>query len=342
MTIGTNTASHRTVRTLLAQTRSTCEPVLRESVGSLPEPLRRMAGYHFGWWDPAGHPINADRGKSLRPALTIATAIAFGGKSADAAPAAAAIELAHNCTLIHDDVIDGDHTRRGRGTVWRVWGTADAIQLGDALHALAIRALTNVATRWTSEAVGRLETALIEVCRGQSEDCAFETRAQVGVDEYVRMAAGKTGALTGCACALGALSAGAGPAAVAALDRFGHELGLGFQFVDDMLGIWGDPASTGKPAGNDLARRKQSLPVVTALASNTTAAVELSQLYGSQLPMAAGDVDRAAALVDAAGARQSTERQAERRLAAAIAALPDSPPLDDLIALGHNMIRRNR
>lgn len=342
MTTGTDTASHPTVRTLLAQTRAACDPVLLESVGSLPEPLRRMAGYHFGWWDTAGAPISADRGKTLRPALTIGTATAYGSGPADAAPVAAAIELAHNSTLIHDDVIDGDHLRRGRTTVWCVWGTADAIQLGDALHALAMRVLTSRPTRWTSEAVDRLETALIEVCRGQSEDCAFEARARIGVDEYVRMAMGKTGALTGCACALGALSAGASPTAVAALDRFGQQLGLGFQFVDDLLGIWGDPATTGKPAGNDLARRKQSLPVVTALASGTSAAVELSELYRSELPMTAADVDHAMTLIEAAGARGSTERQAEQRLAAAIAALPDTPRLDDLVALGHTMIRRNR
>ncbi|MFC9433050.1 polyprenyl synthetase family protein [Nocardia sp. NPDC057030] len=342
MTTGIDTVNHPAARILLAQTRAVCAPVLHESVESLPEPMRRMAGYHFGWWDAVGAPVNADRGKSLRPALTVGTAIAYGSTPAEAAPVAAAIELAHNSTLIHDDVIDGDQTRRGRTTVWRVWGTADAIQLGDALHALAIRVLTRRPTRWTSEAVDRLETALIEVCRGQSEDCAFETRAQIAVDEYVRMAMGKTGALTGCACALGALSAGASPTAVAALDRFGHQVGLGFQFVDDLLGIWGEEATTGKPAGNDLARRKQSLPVVAALASDTAAAVELAGLYRSKLPMTAADVHRAATLIEAAGARESTARHAEQHLAAAIAALPGTPRWDDLIALGHTMIRRNR
>jgi geranylgeranyl diphosphate synthase type I len=130
----------------------------------------------------------------------------------------------------------------------------------------------------------------------------------VGVDEYMAMAMGKTGALMGCACALGALSACADLSTVAAMDRFGREVGLAFQLTDDLTGIWGDPKVTGKPAGNDLARRKRSAPVAAALAPETDALVELGGLYRSETPMTSADVARAAALIEAAGVADKAGR----------------------------------
>src|SRR5262249_8401048 len=150
------------------------------------------------------------------------------------APAAAAVELMHNFSLLHDDVMDGDANRRGRPTVWSVWGGANAIVLGDALHALAAHVLAELPEETVARnALARLEKACWELCFGQFEDCAFEQRDIVTVEEYLEMAGGKTAALMGCACALGALSAGAEEETVLALERFGYELGLAFQFVDD-------------------------------------------------------------------------------------------------------------
>ncbi|WP_040700747.1 geranylgeranyl diphosphate synthase IdsB [Nocardia vinacea] len=331
---------------LLTLARQACEPVLWEAVGSLPEPLRRMAGYHFGWWDVTGAPATGDPGKSLRAAIAIAASTAStatGVRPAAAVHAAAAVELVHNFSLIHDDVMDADPVRRGRATIWKLWGTADAILLGEALHALAIPVLVaGMPKTVLDDALVRLTAAVIEMCRGQHEDCSFETRRTVSAEQYLRMAEGKTGALMGSASALGALCAGADELTVAAMDRFGRELGLAFQFADDLIGIWGDPAVTGKPAGNDLARRKRSLPVVAALASRTEAAVELAQLYDSDIPMSPADVVRAMELVEAAGGRRSAQQYADQKMTEAIGVLRDQRRARDLIALADLVAHRNR
>ncbi|WP_442943412.1 geranylgeranyl diphosphate synthase IdsB [Nocardia sp. NBC_00565] len=334
---------HSRAGTVLARARDACEPVLRETVGTLPEPLRRMAGYHFGWWDADGIAACADSGKSFRAALVIGAAEAYGLRLGGAVHVAAAVELVHNFSLIHDDVMDADPTRRGRPTVWKVWGTADAILLGETLHALAMPVLISTLPKvMAGAAVTRLAGAVVEMCAGQHEDTAFETRKQVSVEDYARMATGKTAALMGVACALGALCAGADAQTVSAMDTFGRELGLAFQFADDLIGIWGDPAVTGKPVGNDLARRKHSLPVVSALASECDAAVELAALYASETPMTTADVIRATNLVEAAGGRRYAQQQAERRTLVAIETLHGRSDVEDLVALAGTVAHRNR
>ncbi|WP_067825179.1 polyprenyl synthetase family protein [Nocardia inohanensis] len=327
---------------ILAHARTVLEPVLRDAVLTLPEPLRRMAGYHFGWWDAHGASIRADSGKALRPALAVSAALACDGTAAAAAPAAAAVELVHNFTLIHDDVIDGDELRRGRPAVWQVWGLADAVLLGDALHALAVKILaTRLPGGAVVPAVDRLERTVTELCRGQHEDCALEIGCGTSVAAYERMAVGKTGALFGSACALGGLCAGADADTVDRLDRFGRELGIAFQAVDDLIGIWGDPATTGKPS-SDLGRRKRSLPVVAALESGTEAARALAALYRVPGPLSPSEIACAALLIDQCGARRWTEQEAERRIRQAISALPDRPGCADLITLAQLVAHRDK
>lgn len=326
---------------VLRRARLECDPFLRNAIGSLSEPLATMGGYHFGWWDANRHGVPGSSGKSVRAALVYGVAQTCGN-AANASPAAAAVELIHNFTLLHDDVMDGDSTRRGRATVWSVWGVNNAILLGDALHALAMRILTEslgeiVAVR----AIARLEQTCLDLCVGQHEDCAFERCTSVTVADYLRMAAGKTAVLMGCACALGALSAGADASTVCAMERFGYELGLAFQIVDDLLGIWGDPARTGKPVGSDLARRKATLPIVVALSTPGEAALELAKLYQSNHAMSPHEVRHAAELVEAAGGREAAQRYADERMHAAITALPDSKKSSDLIALAHLVIDRD-
>ena len=256
-------------------------------------------------------------------------------------PAAVAVELLHNFTLVHDDVMDGDLLRRGRATIWSVWGIPNAICLGDSLHASAVQILVNgLPSTSAVDAVARLETASNEMCRGQCEDCAFETRSDVTVQDYLSMATSKTGALMGSACALGALCAGADTATIEALDTFGRRIGLAFQIADDLLGVWGDPAVTGKPAGADLIRRKQSFPVVTAFASHHPGAVELTELYRSDRPITPSQAAHAAAVLDAAGDRQATQQQAEQYVSAALAALPQHMLDSDLFTLAHLAVHR--
>ncbi|WP_406230267.1 polyprenyl synthetase family protein [Nocardia sp. NBC_01009] len=343
MTTAKNSASlHHRAGEILARSRRMCEPLLRDSVEALPDPLRLMAGYHFGWWDATGTPTRTRPGKALRPALTLCTAAAVGGVNAHARHAATAVELVHNFSLLHDDVMDVDRLRRGRPAVWATWGISDAILLGDSLHAQAARLLaTSLPAAMAAAAVVRLEAAVIEMCRGQNEDCAFESSSRIDVDDYVHMAMGKTGALMGCACALGAMCAGADAATITAMDEFGRQLGLAFQFVDDVIGIWGDPARTGKSA-NDLARHKLSLPVVVALAMHNGAAAELADIYRHGPTSASIDVIRATALIDRVGARELTQQHADQRVRAAIDALPEKTSADDLMALAHLVKRRDR
>ncbi|MFC3435504.1 polyprenyl synthetase family protein [Nocardia seriolae] len=336
-------ATERRARRLLGEARVAIEPVLRSAIGSLAEPLDRMAGYHFGRCDPEGVETQGAQGKALRPALTFAAAAACGGSVSESVHAAAAVELLHNFSLVHDDVMDTSPTRHGRPTVWRVWGETNATLLGDALQAIALGVLCDGAPEAvSSEAVIRLARTTVTLCRGQYEDCAFETRPAVSVDEYLSMAAGKTGALLGCACALGALCAGADHRIVSAMHTFGTELGLVFQLVDDFIDIWGDPEITGKPAHSDLIHRKQSFPVVCALESDTSAGRDLARLYHSRHPMTAARAARAADLVEQAGGRQRTLRRAAGALDAAFTALPAELASDDLTALAQLVVHRDR
>ncbi len=331
---------------LLERTRDVVTPHLRAAVESLPGSMRRVAMYHFGWEHADGTPAAGPAGKAIRPALVLAAARASGGDPRQAFRAAAAVELAHNFTLLHDDVIDEDPTRRHRPTAWTVFGTPDAIITGDALHALALRMLAEDRHPAAAAAAERLASCVIELCAGQQADCAFEERAphEVSLDECLAMATAKTGALLGCACALGALYAGAGEQETAAMDAFGREAGLAFQLIDDLIGIWGDPGRTGKPAGADLAAHKKSLPVVAALSSGTPAGAELAELYRG--PMNGSAVRLAAEAVDRAGGRDWAQLQAADRMARAVhelsRAVPDLAAAGDLMALAEFVTRRTR
>lgn len=332
---------------LLERTRETVNPELRRTVESLPGSMRRVAMYHFGWEHADGTPAAGNAGKAIRPALVLAAAQALqgpGGQVEDAVRAAAAVELAHNFTLLHDDVIDKDAWRRGRATAWTVFGIPDAIIAGDAMMALALRLLAEDPHPASAAASARLAACVIELCAGQQADCAFEQRRYVSLDECLTMATAKTGALLGCACALGALYAGAGPDEVDAMDAFGREAGLAFQLIDDLIGIWGDPGHTGKPAGADLLARKKSLPVVAALTSGTAAGEELEALYAG--PMTGDDVHRAADAVDRAGGRDWAQAHAADRMGRAVQqlsrAVPDLGAAGGLLALAEFVTRRTR
>jgi geranylgeranyl diphosphate synthase, type I len=301
---------------VLAWSRRMVEPALRAAVQTLPASTRHIAGYHCGWWDAHGRPTPAGGGKALRPALVLTSAAAWGGGSA--LPAAAAVELVHNFSLLHDDVMDGDRTRRHRATAWHVFGASAAILTGDALLSLALDQLAGSGHPAAGVAIRMLNGAVQRLLDGQHADLAFEARSDVAIPECLSMAAAKTGALLGCACALGGLLGGGAPDQVERLGRFGEDLGLAFQFVDDDLGIWGDPAATGKPVHSDVRSRKKTLPVVAALCSRTAAGRELAVLYRDGQPLTDDAASRAAALVERAGGRGWSQSQAEHLLARAL------------------------
>jgi len=335
-TMNTRTAA-RPLADVLAWSKGLVDPALRTAARRLPEAMRRIAAYHFGWQDAHGRPATADGGKALRPALVLLCAEAAGGEGADAVAAAVAVELVHNFSLLHDDVMDGDTTRRHRATAWTVFGTGAAILAGDALLSLAFEVLAPSGAA-NAKVLSAATLALLE---GQAADLDFEQRDDVTPGECVRMAEGKTAALLGAACTLGATF---GPAGDDRFGAFGRAVGLAFQHVDDLLGIWGDPAVTGKPVYSDLQNRKKSLPVVTALCSGTAAGADLAALYARREPLDETELARAASLVEAAGGRQRSQAQADALLAKALrdltAAAPPSRATAELAALARLITTR--
>ncbi|RJL31637.1 family 2 encapsulin nanocompartment cargo protein polyprenyl transferase [Bailinhaonella thermotolerans] len=344
MPYGEETRTARDAREVLTWARGLLEPGLREVVERLPAATRHVAGYHFGWWDERGRPGDGDGGKAIRPALVLLAAEAVGGTAEKAVPAAVAVELVHNFSLLHDDAMDGDVMRRHRRTAWSVFGLNPAILTGDALLIQGFAVLAATGHPAARDGVATLSTAVRELVDGQTADMSFETRSDVDLDECVRMAGEKTGALIGCACGLGASFGGGTADQVARLTGFGTRLGLAFQLVDDLLGIWGDPEVTGKPVYSDLRNRKKSLPVVFALTSGTDAGKELAAAYHRVNPLADPELRHVAALVEAAGGRAWAQAEADRLLREAMGdladAVPSPGPAADLATLARLITQR--
>lgn len=245
-------------------------------------PFYGMMHYQIGWVDDRFQPVVPRTGKGIRPVLCLLTSQALGGPWERALPAAAAIELTHNFSLIHDDVEDGDEVRRGRPTVWCAFGQPQAINTGDGLFVVARLTLHRLVDRGiprstVQQAIEVFDRACLHLCQGQYLDLSFEDRLDVTVSEYLDMVRGKTAALLMAAVHLGAMLASDDQALIAGYRRFAEHLGLAFQIRDDMLGIWGDPAVTGKSAASDILRRKKSLPVVYALRQDRSG--RMAELY---------------------------------------------------------------
>ncbi|ADD40475.1 family 2 encapsulin nanocompartment cargo protein polyprenyl transferase [Stackebrandtia nassauensis] len=336
----------RSAREILSHSRTLVDPGLRAAVDTLPPPTRHIAGYHFGWWDENAEPAEHKAGKAIRPALVLLCARAVGSSDIEALPAAVAVELVHNFSLVHDDVIDRDVTRRHRPTAWSVFGDGAAILAGDAMSTLACAVLADSGHPAAMDGIKLVNRAIQELIDGQHADVSFETREQIDPQECRAMAAAKTGALLGCACAIGARFGGGSPHQVERLRAFGTDLGLAFQHVDDLLGIWGDPQATGKPVYSDLRSRKKSLPVVAALASDSPAAAALSSLYSGTEPLRDEEITRAAALIEEAGGRQWSSTEAAGLLDRALASLAEvgaeESAASDLTTLARLVTRRDR
>jgi geranylgeranyl diphosphate synthase type I len=228
--------------------------------------------------------------------LAILSAEATGAPARVGVPGAIAIELIHNFSLLHDDIIDNDRERRHRPTVWAVYGVGSAIVVGDALVTLASQALLDSPSPARADAARRSFDATAAMIAGQADDMAFERRLDVSVADCLRMVEHKTGALLAFAASVGAVLAGADAAVVDALESYGHHVGIA------LLGIWGDPQVTGKPVGSDLARTKKTLPICAALASDAPEAEELRALFTHE-ELDEAQIARATTLVEACGGR---------------------------------------
>ncbi len=280
-----------------------------------------MFRYHLGWTDTNFNPLNVDTGKRLRPLLCLLTCQAAGGDWHSALAIAAAIELTHNFSLIHDDIEDRSDERRGRAAVWRVWGLAQGLNAGDGMFVLARLALDHLCRRGlppdkTCAISAVFDEATLSLCHGQFLDLGFETREDVSIEEYLEMVRGKTAALISASTRIGAMM-GTNDASVAdAFADYGENIGIAFQITDDILGIWGDPRVTGKSAASDILDKKKSLPAIFGLQRSPA----LRAIYRRE-QLTPEDVARVLELLDSLDAREYSQGQADTFHAAALAAL---------------------
>ncbi|SDH15021.1 polyprenyl synthetase family protein [Nonomuraea jiangxiensis] len=303
--------------------RELVEPVLRAAVDRLDPHAARVARYHFGWTDGDGRP-RAAGGKALRPTLAVLSARAAGAGAERCLPAAAAVELVHAFSLLHDDVMDDDPVRRHRPAAWTVFGRSQAILCGNALLVLAGELLLEQKTPGYAAAARMLNHATLSLMAGQALDLEFQDRDDVTRDECLLMSRHKTAALLACACSIGVTAVEGSGSLAGSLFEFGTEAGLAFQLADDLLGIWGEPEVTGKPVLSDLRTRKKSLPVVAALTGGTESGERLAELLARPGQLAEADLHEAARMVEQAGGRAWAELEAERRLDAAARRLDEA------------------
>jgi len=270
--------------------------------------LYDMIRYHFGWIDEKGNPQQGWAGKAVRPTLCLLACKAVGGDWHDALPAAAAIELVHNYSLVHDDIQDDDRERRHRPTVWSVWGKPQGINTGNVMRILAnvsIRRL-NVPPAKQVHIQSLLDEATIRLTEGQFYDIDFEKRIDITSEEYLRMIRGKTAALIACALETGAEIGTADRQTIDGLRQFGWNMGCAFQMRDDYLGIWGEPQNTGKPLWGDIRRRKKTLPVVYGM-ENVSGGMKKDLLrFYSDGVQAEEAVNTVVGILEKTGAREYT------------------------------------
>ncbi len=282
-----------------------------------------MLAYHLGWEGDGAGP--EARGKRIRPLLVLLTAAAAGGEWARALPAAAAVELVHNFSLIHDDIEDNSPTRHGRSTLWKDWGIAQAINAGDAMFTLAhlatLRLQDTAYSLIALKATNILQNVCLRLTQGQYMDLAYEARGDLSMEAYWPMVSGKTAALLSACTELGALVAETNDITCAAYREFGYSLGLAFQAQDDLLGIWGDAAITGKSAKSDLLSGKKSLPVLFGLSQNSQFAARWNKG-----PITPEEVPELAVQLEQEGAYNETQAQATKLTDQALGALEQANP----------------
>lgn len=330
---------------------------LRSAVPSPEECPDALAGfyemlrYHLGWSKPTGEPVNSASGKRIRPVLCLLACEAAGGDYHAAVPLATCIELLHNFTLIHDDIQDRSEERRHRQTVWKIWGEAQGINAGDAMYSLALLALLRLSDRgidpsFVNEAVSEVNKTLLALSEGQFLDISFEQRLDVAIEEYLSMIERKTAALIGSSAWLGAYFGSANLELAQHYRLFGRGLGMAFQIQDDILGIWGDPQATGKPAGDDILQKKKTLPFVFALqAAKSPQRQRLLEIYASD-KVSEGQVREVRDLLDQLGAKEYAGDQAKAWHQDALLHLDEAEPSqaagEKLRELAWALLKRSR
>jgi len=327
--------------------RPAIEEELQQQVSRLDEAHTRlfydMVTYHMGWTGE-GSGLNAT-GKRIRPLMVLLTTAACGAEWLHATPAAAAVELVHNFSLVHDDIQDNSDKRRGRTTTWKIWGAPMAINVGDALFVMSNQAMMDLIDHYPAETVLNAATVLHNTCldltRGQFLDMYYEKRNDLGVEDYWPMITGKTAALLSACCHIGAILGGVDESTVDAYRSFGHALGLAFQVQDDILGVWGDEALTGKSAASDLLEGKKSLPVLFGLSKGGQFAERWEK--GSIQP---DDVEEMAKLLASEGSYEYTYDSSRQLTMMALNSLREANPQGEageaLTELANQLIKREQ
>lgn len=306
-------------------------------------PFHQMLTYHMGWTgEGAGKEAT---GKRIRPLMVLLSAASAGSNWKPALPAAAAVELIHNFSLVHDDVQDNSDKRRGRPTVWTKWGVPMAINVGDALFVISNQAMMDLIKHHPASTVVQAAAILHDAClsltRGQYLDMSYEERNDLDLEDYWPMVGGKTSALLSACTHIGSLLGNAKEAKQEAYRQFGHHLGLAFQVQDDILGIWGDEAVTGKSAASDLVEGKNSLPVLYALGKRGKFAERWKQG-----PITVGEVKAVAALLEEEGGKSYAEKISERETQTALEYLGKANPCgaagESMLELANMLLKRNQ
>jgi geranylgeranyl diphosphate synthase type I len=331
------------VKPLLSQIESELQKQVSRLDVPRTKPFHEMLTYHMGWTGEGAGPEAT--GKRIRPLLVLLCTGACGADWQSALPAAAAIELVHNFSLVHDDIQDHSDKRRGRTTVWVKWGAPMAINVGDALFVMSNQALMDLKANHPAEIVVRaaeiLHNTCLELTRGQFLDMSYEERSDLTVEDYWPMIAGKTAALLSACCHIGALLGGADEPRQEAYRSFGHYLGLAFQAQDDILGIWGDEALTGKSAASDLVEGKNSLPVLAGLGANGRFADRWKQG-----PIQPEEVQEVARILASEGGYASALEAAKQMTDLALMSLrgadPQGPAGEALFELADKLLKRNQ
>jgi geranylgeranyl diphosphate synthase type I len=323
------------------------EAELQRQIARLDQPrtkaFHEMLTYHMGWTGEGAGPEAT--GKRIRPLLLLLTTAACGPEWLHAISAAAAVELVHNFSLVHDDIQDRSDRRRGRPTTWVKWGPPMAINAGDALFVLSNQAMLDLRERYPAEAILEAASVLHATCldltRGQFLDMSYQERNDLVVEDYWPMIAGKTAALLSACCHIGAILGGADEGAQDAYRSFGHALGLAFQVQDDILGIWGDEAITGKSAASDLLEGKKSLPVLYGLGKQG----KFAKRWGAG-PIQSDEVEEMARLLASEGAYEYTHDMSRQMTALALNSLREADPPGEageaLMELANKLIQREQ
>jgi len=291
-----------------------------------------------GLYEASRHLVDSG-GKRLRPSMLLLAAEAVGGEAAALAPAAVSIELIHNFTLIHDDIMDNADVRRGRPAVHKLWGESGAILAGDTLYSKAFQVLgmTPAEPGRILRAMNMLSRTCTSICEGQWLDMEFESRDRVSEAEYMEMIEKKTGVLYGASAGMGAILAGASNEVVLAMDLFGRLTGMGFQLQDDVIDLTTPEKVSGKRQGGDLIEGKKTLIIIHALANNVSV-----QVFGKK-EATSDQIQQSISILQKSGSIEYARSRAEEMVAQgkkALQVLPDSDAKTTMLELADFMIRR--